>query len=373
MADQDSTDIKGLVEQVEELRHTISVKTYDLLRKKRRREETGALEVDLESIKRNLNDSLSKIDSTGINYIFVNKRELDDLRIKFMNLGIVERGHALDGKGRGGKILDKLNSLLKLNYENRNKISEVMSTFQQLTKSQDRIKRVLEGYSDFALVGLSSTDENSRKFLDSVTALGFYCKLYGNLLYIGGGPLYYWHEQLSPSLGNMNSALSKWPKDYETYEMIVEKKKGEGYEVVSAICNYSTDELNDRIKRILSSPTMKRWVLNSFKDEEEKQKYLKVQEVLTILMRMKRQANDTKRKVGAKSMRLSLNGERVNAYLKNGFVSHNQVSEIDSTKRRLFADSSINLSFEHTTLANESFTFLQEELGSSGSISFLLL
>ena len=38
MADQHQTDIRGLVEQIEEFRHTVSVRTYDLLRKKRRRE-----------------------------------------------------------------------------------------------------------------------------------------------------------------------------------------------------------------------------------------------------------------------------------------------------------------------------------------------
>jgi len=374
MADQVQTEITGLVEQVEELRYTISVKTYDLLRKKRKREETGALEIELESIKRKLTDSLSQIDSTGINYVFVNKRRLDDLRVKFMSLGIAERGHALDGNGRGGKILAKLNHLLELNYENRHKISEVISTFQHLTKSKDRIKRVIEGYSDFALVGLTSPDGNSRRFMDSISAIGFYCKLYGNLLYIGSGPLFYWYEQLSPSLRNMNSSLSNWPKDYETYEMIIERKKGDEFEVVSAICSYSTDELNERIQKILQSPKMKRWVLNSFKDDGERSNYLKAQEVLTILMRMKRQAKETKRKVGAKSMRVWMNGERVNAYLKNGLIPQNQEIKIDLSNQKIFADNISNLLFPKDMVkSNKTLTFCRENAGSGGSVSFLLL
>jgi hypothetical protein len=103
--------------RVEELRYLVSVKTYDLLRKKKRKEEASGLEVEAEGLKREMNEKLNAIASAGYAYIQFNKKLIDRLREQFLALPIAEKGKALEGEGEGKELIDQLNALLRSNYD----------------------------------------------------------------------------------------------------------------------------------------------------------------------------------------------------------------------------------------------------------------
>jgi hypothetical protein len=122
-------------------------------------------------------------------------------------------------------------------------------------------------------------------------------------MFIGRAPVFHRCEEITFRESSVATTRSMQP-----FEILVERDNKE----VSASDSWLKEDVNAKINRILQNRKMQRWVLNTFKDDEERKEYEKAQIVLASLMKLKRQsegARPQEKKSGG--IRIWLGGERV--------------------------------------------------------------
>jgi len=320
MAEDGSNRIVQQIARIEELRYLVSVKTYELLGKKKHREEASGLEIEIEGLKKEMNEKLSTVAAAGIDYISFNKKHIDELREKFLALPIAEKGKALEGTGEGKLMIDELNALLKNNYDGRREISTIIAIIPKIFAGEEgrkKLKAFFQGEEGSARVGMPEVDDPVLidQFVTSTKTLGYYAKidLVTDSIYVGKDRTFHISSDLGSPLPflQLNDAFY-----FEPFEIANEKMQGYQKIETSASAEYSEEDLNKKINAIVRSQKMQRWVLNTFKDENEKADYLKYQSILTTLMRMRRKAGVVKQIISEKAARLWLNNERVSCFLE---------------------------------------------------------
>ncbi len=306
-------DINGTIEKIEELRYLVSEKTYELLRKKKRKEESSGLEVEVEGLKKEMNEKLNSVTAVGLTYLLFNKKTIDDLRASFLSLPIAEKGRALEGTGEGKEVIDKLNALLRHNYEHRNEIATITTMLPKILDEEDKRKRLgslFEGYETFFLANMDRSTNGVDTFVNAVNFLGFFSKLESDLIFVARNRMFHTFSFIQ------NSNSPKRVELIELFELVTEKLQGNQTVEVSAASEYSEEDITRKINAIVKSPKMQRWVLNTFKDEKEREDYAKYQTILTTLIRLKRRIGTVKQAVATRAARLWFNNERVNCFLE---------------------------------------------------------
>jgi len=334
------------IERVEELRYWISIKTYDSLRKKRTGKAQAASDIDrqINEMRKEFEHKNQRLKEASIDYLIVNKKQLNDLREKFMQIGPDDRDNALEGTGEGAKIIDEMNDLLQCNFNKKMEIARLIISFNALSGDKDKVKEAIEGDQEFTIADLKGEDSSLNKFFNAAEELGFLCKRNknGKILIcrhegeeekreeskdIGFIPELPGIPQQSPQpkqvmaqppapnpipapvspLPQIQKPLAPAPKPQPQPTAQPEvtaalnpqdaeaEKENEGRrqemekKAMLNVANMSREEVGERMKKILTNIKMQRWVLGTFKDMAEKEEYEKAQILLAALMKRKRE------------------------------------------------------------------------------------
>jgi len=335
------------IERVEELRYWISIKTYDSLRKKRSGKVQAAADIDrqINEMRKEFEHKNQRLKEASIDYLIVNKKQLNDLREKFMQISPDDRDNALESMGEGAKIIDEMNGLLQCNFNKKMEIARLIISFNSLSGDKGKVKEAIEGDQEFTIAELKGDDSSLNKFFNAAEELGFLCKRNKN-----GKILVCRHEEeeekkeeskdtgfipelpgipqqsmqpkqitaqppaqnpipvpvspppqiqkpLAPTSKPQPSALVAQPEitaalnppDAEAEKENESKRQEIERKAMLNVADMSKEEVEGRIKKILTNIKMQRWVLGTFKDMAEKEEYEKAQILLAALMKRKRE------------------------------------------------------------------------------------
>jgi hypothetical protein len=342
------------IERVEELRYWISIKTYDSLRKKRTGKAQAAADIDrqINEMRKEFEHKNQRLKEAGIDYLIVNKKQLNNLREKFMQIGPDDRDNALEGTGEGAKIIDEMNDLLQCNFNKKMEIARLIISFNSLSGDKGKVKEAIEGDQEFTIAELKGDDSSLNKFFNAADELGFLCKRNKN-----GKTLVCRHEeeeekkeeskdigfipelpgipQQSPQpkpiatqpttpaqkpipapvspppqiqkplapipkpqpaalVAQPEATAALNPQDAEAEKENEGKRQEMEKKAMLNVADMSKEEVEGRMKKILTNIKMQRWVLGTFKDMAEKEEYEKAQILLAALMKRKRETEGTK-------------------------------------------------------------------------------
>jgi hypothetical protein len=183
----------------------------------------------------------------------------------------------------------------------------------QTEENREKMKRILEGDESFILADIGGEQRDYELFVKSILSLGYCVKIDSGTLCISRNRIFFIDSPIGcPGL----SGDAKTP-GIEQFELVTERTQGNQTVEVSAAAEYSEEDLNRKIDAIVRSPKMQRWVLNTFKDEKEREDYTKYQTILTKLMRMKRALGGVKQRIASNAAKLWLNNTRLSCTLEN--------------------------------------------------------
>jgi len=344
------------IERVEELRYHISDRTYDSLRKKRsgKLQQTTELDKQINEMRKEFENKNLRLKQAGLEYLIVNKKHLNDLRSRFMQLSNEERDNALEGIGAGAKLIDEMNDLLQHNFNKKMEIAKLIMSFNSLTGEKGKVKEAIEGDLEFTIAQLNGDEFTLNKFLNSADELGFLCKNSKGKIMIckneedeenqdqkqenkesqsqfvpelPGIPEKEMKEEIKSPLAikplpiqptqtltpkaqiplqthkipepeqdeKENVDMEILQKEHEKDLKDIEKREKEMRDKAWLnVAEMEREEVEARMRKILTNIKMQRWVLGTFKDQTEKEEYGKAQILLTALMKRKRELLEIK-------------------------------------------------------------------------------
>jgi len=222
------SDILEKVTKIEEARYKMSKMSFDVIKAKFEGKNQEEKEKEIKEIREEVEKNISSLPF----YALPKKAKIEELKKKFLSLSYEEKKKAFDGDGEGSKILKETEQILA---ENIGKAKYIAKLIEEM-----RAKKIIDD---------TKLSEEIKKFIEGTT------------------------NQL-PEVDDRIIDLLKKIRPFKTKREFYQDK---------------LREIDEKINRVTHSKKMQRWVLGTFKNEEEKKEYDKAQAALAVLFSKKKE------------------------------------------------------------------------------------